>query len=151
MAGTPTPIFPQTVKNWFARLLPATGAYTIPSTASTTVTALVALVVGDVNGDKVESLTITSTDTAAQALVLMLVTASDSFCLGVVNIPLTSGTVTAVAPIDVLRSPVFAGLPFDANGNKYIYVPSGATLYLGTLTAVTAAKSIVAVASGGQF
>ncbi len=151
MAGTASPIFPQTIKNWQARLLPATGAYTIPSVVQTTTTNLVALCVGDTNGDKIESLVVTSTDTAVQSLVLAIINATDTNILGVVTIPASSGSTAALTPIDILRAANLSGLAYDPNGNKYIYVPSGSTLYIGTLTAVTAAKSVQALASGGQF
>lgn len=151
MAGTATPIFPQTVKNWNGRLLPATGAYVIPSVVQTTTTNLVSVAVGDTNGDKIESLVCTSTDTAAQSLVVAIITAVDTVILGVVTIPITAGTIAGTPPVDILRNANLTGLAYDAAGNKYIYLPSGSTLYVGTLAAVTAAKAIQVLASGGAF
>jgi hypothetical protein len=152
MSGTPTPIYPQTVKNWAGRLLPGTGAYTVPSTVTTATTNLVAVATGDTNGDKIESLIATSTDTAAQSLVVAIISAVDTEILGVVTIPITAGTIAGTPPVNLLSpSGNLAGCAFDANGNKYIYLPSGSTLYIGTLAAVTAAKSIQVYGSGGQF
>lgn len=151
MAGTATPIYPQTLKNWYAQLLPATGAYALPTAAQTTVTALAALVAGSTNGDKIESIVVTSTDSATQSLVLAIVTATNTFILGVVSIPATAGTVATIVSVDVLRSTQLPGLAYDANGNKYLYLPSGSTLYVGTLAAVTAAKTIDVIAQGGSF
>jgi hypothetical protein len=151
MSGVNTPIYPQTVKNWAARLLPGTGAYTIPTTATTATTNLVSAAIGDTNGDKIESLILTSTDTAPQSLVVAVISASDTNILGVIAISASSGTLSGTPPVDILRNTNMTGLAYDANGNKYIYLPSGSTLYIGTLGAITAAKSIQVLGSGGSF
>ena len=151
MAGTSTPIFPQTVKNWFAQLINATNAYTLPTGSSTSTTNLVSLIAGDTNGDKVESINVTSTDTSARDLVLVLITASNTFILGVVSIPATAGTVNNIVSVDILRNAQIPSLSYDSNGNKYLYVASGSTLYVGTLTQVTTNKTVDVTAQGGQF
>lgn len=151
MAGTATPIFPQTVKSWYAKLVPATGAFTLPVAVATATTNLVALAVGDTNGDKIESIYVTSTDTAAQSLVLAVITATDTFILGIFTIAIQAGGAAANPSVDILRHANLPGLAYDANGNRYLYLKTGETLYVGTLAAVTAAKLISVIANGGAF
>lgn len=139
MAGTATPIFPQTVKNYVAQILPADT------------TTVKTLVTGAANGTKIEALTIASTDTAARDVVLVLTVSAVVYILATIAIPANSGNTNALPAIDVLRSAQIPGLSFDSNGNKMLYVASGAVLGIKAATTVTAAKEIDVYAYGGDF
>lgn len=139
MAGTATPIFPQTVKNYVAQILPADA-----STKKT-------LVTGATNGTKIEALTIASTDTAARDVSLYMTISAVDYLLATVSIPANSGNTNALPAIDAIRSAQWPGLSYDANGNKILYVASGSVLKIAALTTVTTAKEIDVLAVGGDF
>jgi hypothetical protein len=146
MAGTSTPIFPQTIKNFVAQILPA------DTTTKKT------LVTGSANGTKVEMINITSTDTAARDVQFFLSDETTDYLLLTIAIPANSGNTNALVAQGFLSSstttipylPWFS-FPLDNNGNRYIYVSSGFSLKVAAVTAVTAAKVINFVAQAGDF
>jgi hypothetical protein len=139
MSGTATPIFPQTVKNYAAQILNADASNKK------------ALVTGATNGTKIEAITVSSTDTSARDLQLVMTIGAVDYILTTVSIPASSGTTNAVPAVDILRTAQWPGLSFDANGNKILYVASGAVLNVKSLTTVTTGKEIDALAIGGDF
>lgn len=139
MAGTATPIHPQTVKGLVAQILPADAS------------TLKTLVTGATNGTKIESINVTSTDTTTRDIAIWMTISAVSYLLGTVNIPITAGNTNAIPSVDILRSLQIPSLAFDAYGNKYLYVPSGATLQVSSLSTVTAAKALQFYAQGGDF
>lgn len=139
MAGTATPIFPQVIKNYTQTIAPADT------------TTVKALAVGGTNGTKVESILVTSTDTAARDLALFATISAVNYLLATIAIPLNAGNTNAVPTVDVLRHTQWPGLAYDPNGDKYLYLASGTTLSVATLTTVTAAKQITIFAQGGDF
>lgn len=139
MAGTATPIFPQTVQNYVTQIQNADGQ------------TIKTLVTGATNGSKVESISVSSTDTSNRDIAVYLTISSVNYLLCTVNIPLNSGNTNAVVSVDLLRNAQWPGLAYDSNGNKYIYVANGATLGVSALTTVTTAKAIQVVAQGGNF
>ncbi len=134
MAGTATPIFPQTIKNWAAT-----------SNGTTKVT----LVTGDTNGDKIESIIATNTAGTAYDLILIATISAVDYQLTTISIPVNAGNTNAVVAIDILRHSNIPGLAFDSNGNKYLYVASGTTLSFKLATA--AITTVQLFAQGGQF
>jgi hypothetical protein len=150
MAVTATPIYPQAVIAPCAALINGTGAFTFAA-ASNTTTNLVSLAAGGANGTKIEAITVSTTDTAANTLYLIINNGTYNFILGVFSIPIGAGTTTTAPAVGLLNSSLFPGLSYDSAGNKYLYVPSGSTLYVGTLGAVTSAKQVSVVAVGGNF
>ena len=150
MAMTATPVYPQTPIAACALLQNSTNAFTF-SAASNTTTNLVSLVVGGTNGTLVEAITVSSTDTSARDLILVLNNGSYNFPMCVVSIPATAGFVNSVAPVDLLRTVYVPGFAYDSNGNRFLYIPNGSTLYVGTLAQITSAKQISAIAFGGNF
>lgn len=134
-----TPIFPQTIRNPVAQILPADT------------TTLKALVAGGVGGTKVESINVSSTDTSARDLALWMTVSAVNYLIGTVSIPINAGNTNAIPAVSLLDSAQIPSMRTDNNGNKYIYVASGATLSISTLTTVTAAKAIQAVAQAGDF
>ena len=140
MAVTATPIYAQKIQAW---------AYQFVNATSTTKTAIVA---AGSNGSQITSMTIASTDTAAQNIIFYLYDGSVYHQLCEINIPASSGNASlATGPIDVFRNLYFPGLQFDAMGNKVLNIPSGWTLYGSMVVAVTTAKAIDVVAMGGDY
>lgn len=139
MAGTATPIFPQTVKNYVAQILPADA-----SNVKT-------LVTGATNGTKIEAITVASTDGTARDVQLVMTISSVVYVLTTVSIPGTSGSANSAPSIDILRNAQWPGLSYDSNGNKILYVASGSVLGIKSLTTVTTAKEIDILAIGGDF
>ncbi|MFT0167475.1 hypothetical protein ACLKMY_00405 [Paraburkholderia mimosarum] len=139
MAGTATPIFPQTVKNYVAQILNADA-----SNVKT-------LVTGAANGSKIEAITVASTDTSARDVQLVITISSVVYVLTTVSIPASSGSINSAPAIDILRNAQWPGLSYDANGNKILYVASGAVLGIKSLATVTSGKEIDCLAVGGDF
>ena len=146
MAGTATPIYPQTLKDWAVQILPADT------------TTLKTLVTGAANGSKLEMLNITSTDTAGRDVQVWMTISAVDYLIATLNIPINSGNTNAILAQGLLASLVntapylpYFQFPLDVNGNRYIYVASGSVLKVSCLTTVTAAKSINFLAIGGDF
>jgi hypothetical protein len=139
MSGTATPIFPQTIKNYVAQILPA------DTTTKKT------LVTGATNGTKIETITVASTDTTARELQFIMTVSSVDYVLATVSIPANSGFTISVPAVDVLRHTQWPSLAYDSNGNKILYVANGAVLSVKVLVAVAASKEIDILAIGGDF
>ena len=139
MAVTPTPIFPQVIRNWGAQILNATASL------------LVNLATGGANGTKIESIMVSSTDTSSRDLAFTMSSGATVIYLTTVNIPITAGNTNAIPSVDILRNAQIPGLAYDSNGNKYLYLANGWTLQINTLTTVTAAKAVQVFAQGGDF
>ena len=136
---TATPIFPQAIVNSVAQ---------INNAAAQTLQTLVA---GGTNGTKIESITATSTDTAAHDVQLWLTISSVNYLLGTISVPAGAGNSSGVPSVDFLKNAQITSFAYDANGNKYIYVANGATLSISSVVTVTSGKLIQAYASGGSF
>lgn len=149
MAVTATPIYPQAVWSKTALLQNSTGAYTFA--IGNTTTNLVTLAAGGANGSKVEAIRATSTDTTARDTIILISNGTNLFPLGVISVPANSGFTNALPAINIMSNPLFQGFSYDAMGNPFIFVPSGWTLYAGTLTAITAAKQVSVLATGEDF
>lgn len=141
-----TPIFPQTIKNYVAQILPA------DTTTKKT------LVTGGVDGTKVEMINIASTDTAARDVQFFLNDGTTDYLMLTLAIPANSGNTNALVAQGFLSSSLTAApylpwfsFPLDNNGNRYIYIANGFSLKVAALTAVTAAKAIHFVAQAGDF
>ena len=139
MAVTSTPIYAQKVQSWAAQVLPADT-----TTKKTIVTA-------GANGTQLSSLTITSTDTAAQNMIFWLFDGTTSHQLAYIAIPANSGNTAAAAPVDVFRSLFFPGMQLDPFGNKVLNLPSGWTLQGSMVATITAAKVVEVIAQGGDY
>ena len=146
MAGTATPIFPQTIKNYAVQILPADT------------TTLKTLVTGATNGTKVEMINIASTDTAARDVQFWMTISAVNYLICTIPIPANSGNTNALLAQGLLASLIstspylpFFQFPLDSNGNRYLYVASGSELKVAVLTTVTAAKTISFLAQAGDF
>lgn len=144
MAVTATPIFPQAIRGVITQFT---------NTDSTTAKSVFA---AGSNGSKVENIMVSSSDTTARDLILGIYNGTTNFAIGIVSIPITAGTVDSTFSVDYLRSTQFGGqtymgFNYDPNGNKYLYLPSGFSLYMNVGVAVTSAKAINIYVQGGDF
>jgi hypothetical protein len=147
MSLSSVPVYAQQPKAWGASLVNSTGAWTLSQTSTTN---LVSLLTGATNGAKVEAILATTNDTSAETLAVMLNDGINNYLLGEFTVAIGAGITAGIANANVLGS-IF-GLPVDAAGNPYLYVPPSWTLYVGvTTSAVTSGKLTSVIATGGLF
>jgi hypothetical protein len=133
-------VFVQTPKKGLVQIAPADT-----TTAKTVVTA-------GASGSKVNSLMLTSTDTAAQNVTFGITRSATFYALGTVQVPIKAGQVDLTNPaVNALSSSIAPGLPSDNDGQPYILLQSGDTLDIKSLVTVTTAKVIQAAADYGDF
>jgi len=135
-----SPIFPQLIR---------TPGVSIAPGDTTTRKSLLA---GGANGTRVDAISIASTDTASRDVALWLYDGSTHRLLTTVTVPASSGNNNATPAIDVLRSTQIPGLPYDAAGNRILYVASGCTLEVSCTSTVTTACTIdVTIPAAGDY
>lgn len=134
-----TPIFPQVIKTSVAQILPADT------------TSLKTLVTADADGTRIDNILITSTDTAARDLQFVVTISAVDYVVGTLSVPANSGFTNAVVTLNVLGNAQFAALSTDVNGNKVLFLGTGAVLKVKSLTTVTAAKVISIIAQCGDY
>lgn len=138
---TPTPVFPQTIVN---------AAVAIVNADSTNYKTIRT---GSTNGDKIESISITSTDTTARVLTVGINVGGTDYIVGTINVPIGAGTDAAATPaVSMLES--ISMMPWirqDQNGRGYLYLANGNILKVKAQVAVTAAKEIDVVAQIGAY
>ncbi len=140
MAGTATPVFPQTISNFSAvQILPADT------------TTLKTIVTPGANGCKVENILVQSTDTSAKDLVLVVTKGGTDFPLATISIPANSGNTNALIPISLFQHAMLVGLNIDAFGNKYLYLGNGSVLKARVGATVTASRVISLFPQGGDY
>jgi hypothetical protein len=139
MSTSPNPIFPVAINVGVGQILNADG-----TTTKTIFTA-------GANGSKVESLTISSTDTVDQDISLYVSRGGTDYLLALMKIPATSGSVNNVPAISGLINTQLPGLSQDANGNVILYLQNGDKLSFAAATTITSGKAITAVAVGGDY
>jgi len=133
------PIFPQTITTGATQIAPADT------------TSLKTLYTAGVNGSRIDNILATSTDTAARDLQFVITIDAVDYVLGTLSCLANSGFTNAVAILPVLSDSKFAALSQDGNGNKVLFLASGAVLKVKSLTTVTAAKVISVLAQGADF
>jgi hypothetical protein len=139
MATTNTPIFPQNLQNYGVQILPA----------DTSTKKLLAA--GGTNGTKIEFISASSTDTSARDLNIYLYDGTTYHLMYTISIVINAGNTNAIAAVNILNNSMSPAIPYDSNGNKYIYLKSGWSLYVATSTTVTAAKIVDIIAQGEDF
>ena len=140
MAGTATPIFPQTIRNVAVQVANADG------------TTKKSLLAGGTNGTKLEMLNVSSTDTAAQVFYLYMYDGTIYHLITTINVPASSGNASTTVPVDFFKNTQLTTLPSDTNGNRYLYIASGWTLYVGLTTGtVTSGKIVDFFGHAGDF
>ena len=142
MAVTATPIFPQTITNAVATIVPADTS------------SLKTLYTGGSNGSRVENILVTNTDAAAAyAIQLTVVISATNYLIGTVNVPLSAGNTTAAPTVNLLSALNNFG-PYickDSNGNPYLYLANGAVLKVNSTTTVNTSKQVTFFAQGGDY
>lgn len=138
MAVTPTPIYPQTIKNAAVTIVNADG-----STLKTVLTA-------GANGSKVENILVTSTDGTDRDINVYITVSGTDYLVGTVKIALNTGNTNAIPSLNLLAS---SQLPtnLDAQGNHYLYLIASGVLKVAATTTVTSAKTITFTAQYGDF
>jgi len=139
MAVTETPIFPQTVVNEIQKIENADG------------TSLKTLITAGADGTRIDAIILTSTDTSHRDLQLFITISGTDYLLATTTVQANSGNSNTIPSINLLASFNMVSLAVEANGNKVLFLKSGAILKIKTTTTVTAAKEVVALVVGGNF
>lgn len=139
MAGTATPIFPQSLKTSTVRI------------ANADTTTIKTLVTPPTNGSKVVAVLLTSDDTSSKDVQLVVTKGGVDYPIGTINMPITAGTIAATSAVNGLDVSKIAGLPLDRDGQRYLLLESGAVLGIKALTTLTSGKFINAVAIHSDF
>jgi hypothetical protein len=135
MAANTTPIFPLTIQNSAVAVLPADT-----TTEKTLVTA------GSF-GTRIDAISVTSTDTAAQTFKVLLNDGATSYQVGEVVVPATSGTDGITLAVKALNTPFLPWL--DSSGS--LFLKNGWKLNVACKATVTTAKQITWVAFAGDY
>lgn len=132
MTVTATPIFPQALNNTIGTI-----------TAANTSTAELMYTAG-LNGSKIEAMLVTNNDANARTMTLSIKQVSTNYTLFCFTLPASAGTTAAATPYNVWNVANFgAVLPKDANGNPYLYLASGSSLYLSSGATVTNTMTVL--------
>ena len=103
-------------------------------------------------GGRVLSLTGVTDDTVTSNIFVYIKRSSTVIPLGLVNIPLSSGNTNAARfNVDFLDGVNIVGLPVDNTGKRYIPLMPNDQLKVGSLAALTAAKSAWISAHGADY
>ena len=133
------PIFPGAFKTSAARLQNSDS------------TNLVTVLTPPTNGSKVVGIMVTSDDSSARDLQLVVTKGGVDYPIGTIQIAITAGTIAATAAVNMLDVAKLPGLPIDRDGQRYLLLESGAVLKAKVLVAVTSAKFINIVALHSDF
>lgn len=139
MAVTTTPAYLQTIINKVVTIVNADS------------TNLKTVYVAGANGSRFTSLLVTSDDSSNRDLKIYWTISGTDYLLGIVQIPLTAGTVNTVPTVNLFNSTNFPGLSVDSNGNRYMDLASGTTLKVAAGSAVTTAKTITVAGYGADL
>jgi hypothetical protein len=104
-----------------------------------------------VNGGIIESVTISTTDTAAVTAILYLleVATSEVHHLGVVAVPANSGNLSTAPAVDALNASLGLGsLPINYVFRRYIPIRAGFVLKVASKDAMTANKILICKTTG---
>jgi hypothetical protein len=133
------PIFPGALKTSTARIQNSDS------------TNLVTVLTPPTTGSKVVAIMVTSDDTSARDLQLVITKSGVDYPIGTTTIAITAGTIAATAAVNMLDTAKLPGLPVDRDGQRYLLLESGAVLKAKVLVAVTAAKFVNIVALHSDF
>lgn len=135
MAVTATPIYPQTLNS------------TIGTIAAGDTTTAKLICTAGANGTKVEQILVANGDAASRTMTLSVKQSSTNYTIAVFTLPASAGTVVGTATYDVMgtASTFGAVLRKDPNGNPYIYLGSGSSLYLASGASVTVTMNILTI------
>ena len=108
------------------------------------------LITAGADGNKVTGISAINTDTVNDRLLQFWVSRGGVFfLLNTVNVPLTSGNVATVPPVNIFSN--WSGLPLDNDGQKYLYLESGDVLSVASTGTVATLKEVDVIAVHGAF
>lgn len=105
-------------------------------------TNLVTILSAAANATKLLGLIATSDDTVARVVTWGYSRGGTFYPLGTKSVAIGSGTVAGTPATNLLDPANVLGLPFDNDGNPFIFLESGDTLQAKSAVAVTAGKAI---------
>jgi hypothetical protein len=108
------------------------------------------LVTAGSSGSKVVSIMAQTDETSARDLTLGITRSATFYPIGTVTVAIGSGNSGTVAAVNLLTTTWLPGLPLDSDGQPYIFLLSGDTLQVKSLTTVTNAKTITLSAVYGD-
>lgn len=103
---------------------------------------LVTLYTASANGGKVEAIAISSSDTVARDISLVVSKGGIDCVVGSAAIAALAGQVAATLAVDGLSLAVYPWLRQDENGNRFLLLDGGCVLKVKSLTTVTATKAL---------
>lgn len=109
------------------------------------------LVAGAADDSIIKALFVTSDDTTARDLMLYHRTGGTNYVMGHVDIPSGAGTSGTTGEVNGLNPDNLPSLPTDAQGNRYIPVQYGSSIYVGMLVAVASGKTVTVTAVVEDF
>ena len=141
MTVTHQPIYPQSIKNWVVKFLPADT------------TSFKTIATGGPDGSRIDSMCATNTATASASDMQFVITISGvDYIIDTVQIPVNSGFTNGIVSVNLLNNATkFLWLPYDGNGNRYLYLPSGSSLRAKLGATIATGKEISVFAQGGDF
>jgi len=139
MAVTSKPIYLQSIQTYITTIVNANG------------TTAVSLAAAGTNGSKIEEINCVSNDnSSAYTLNFYLYSSSTLYQLGCIDLYIQSGGIDNVPSINLLATSQMQ-FPKDSNGNPYIYLANGNSLYISVGSAVNSGKTLTFFAHGGNF
>ena len=135
MPANTSPIFPLVVQTSAATIVNADG------------TGEKTLVTAGANGTRIDVVSITSTDTAAVMLTVLVHDGTTSYAVGEIAVPAGSGTNGSTPAIKGLSA---ESLPWlDASGS--LFLKAGWSLRVAAKAAITSTKTVTLVAFSGDY
>lgn len=132
-------------------IIPTSVKTDVARIANGDASALIALVTPAGSGRKVNAVTVSSDDTSARDVSLVITKGGVDYPIGTITIPITAGQIAATPAVNAINRTAIPGLPIDSDGNPYLLLEVGAVLKVKALTTVTSAKFINFVATSGEF
>lgn len=142
--------FNQAILTNAVRTALVTGNYSAWTPSGASVVNLKKLTQALVNGSRVTSLLLSTTDTISGGNNVVIILDSGNAgltsILGIVNVPVGSGVTANIPTVDALSPLILAGLPRDQFGKQYIHLGPSDTLWIGTIANMTGGTTLFASA-----
>lgn len=134
-----TPIFPASIKNWALKVQNSDG------------TNELTFITAGTNGSQIIAINASSTNPGTVTFDVSLKNGATSYLIARFDVLGNSGNANTTYPVDVLRLPNFWFVPYNAEGNRILYLQSGWMLTVKPTSAVTNPYAIDFVAVGGDY
>lgn len=139
MAVTATPIFVQTPESFGVQIANSDG------------TSKKTIYTAGANGSVIESLWVTSTDTADEDVIFYINDGSTDHQIGRVKVPLNSGNTNAIPSLDLLRHSQMPMFESDSAGNRVLKLKAAHVLKVAAAATITSGKILDFFGTGGDF